>query len=74
MCGVTFAMVSSSPEVVQKMNCYDAALNATRAAVKEGMLPGDDVAPLKASLVLWLAGNNLARREDCPDGQLRPDL
>ncbi|TFY64620.1 hypothetical protein EVJ58_g2501 [Rhodofomes roseus] len=59
MCGVTFTMVSSSPKVGKKMNCYNAALNATRAAVEEDLLPGDDVAPLKACLaqraLLYLA-------------------
>ncbi|KIM91787.1 hypothetical protein PILCRDRAFT_811057 [Piloderma croceum F 1598] len=43
---------SSEVEVGEKKDRYDDALNATRAAVEEGILPGGGVALLKASLVL----------------------
>ena len=41
---------SSEVEVAEKKDRYDDALNATRAAVEEGILPGGGVALLKASL------------------------
>ncbi|TDL15870.1 hypothetical protein BD410DRAFT_808577 [Rickenella mellea] len=43
---------SSEVEVGEKKDGYDDALNATRAAVEEGILPRGDVALLKASLAL----------------------
>lgn len=43
---------SSEVEVGEKKDRYDDALNATRAAVEEGIPPGGGVALLKASLVL----------------------
>ncbi|KAI0065068.1 chaperonin GroL [Artomyces pyxidatus] len=43
---------SSEVEVGEKKDRYDDALNATRAAVEEGILPGGGVALLKASLTL----------------------
>ena len=43
---------SSEVEVSEKKDRYDDALNATRAAVEEGLLPGGGVALLKASLTL----------------------
>ncbi|KAH9940623.1 chaperonin GroL [Amylocystis lapponica] len=43
---------SSEVEVGEKKDRYDDALNATRAAVEEGILPGGGVALLKASLAL----------------------
>jgi chaperonin GroEL len=43
---------SSEVEVGEKKDRYDDALNATRAAVEEGILPGGGVALLKASLSL----------------------
>jgi len=43
---------SSEVEVSEKKDRYDDALNATRAAVEEGILPGGGVALLKASLTL----------------------
>jgi len=43
---------SSEVEVAEKKDRYDDALNATRAAVEEGILPGGGVALLKASLAL----------------------
>jgi chaperonin GroEL len=43
---------SSEVEVGEKKDRYNDALNATRAAVEEGILPGGGVALLKASLVL----------------------
>ena len=43
---------SSEVEVSEKKDRYDDALNATRAAVEEGILPGGGVALLKASLQL----------------------
>ncbi|CEL61194.1 Heat shock protein 60, mitochondrial OS=Paracoccidioides brasiliensis (strain ATCC MYA-826 / Pb01) GN=HSP60 PE=1 SV=1 [Rhizoctonia solani AG-1 IB] len=43
---------SSEVEVGEKKDRYDDALNATRAAVEEGIVPGGGVALLKASLSL----------------------
>ncbi|KAG8909173.1 chaperonin, partial [Tulasnella sp. 408] len=43
---------ASEVEVGEKKDRYDDALNATRAAVEEGILPGGGVALLKASLSL----------------------
>lgn len=43
---------SSEVEVGEKKDRYDDALNATRAAVEEGILPGGGIALLKASLSL----------------------
>jgi chaperonin GroEL len=43
---------SSEVEVGEKKDRYNDALNATRAAVDEGILPGGGVTLLKASLVL----------------------
>lgn len=43
---------SSEVEVGEKKDRYDDALNATRAAVEEGIVPGGGTALLKASLVL----------------------
>ncbi|CAE6461346.1 unnamed protein product, partial [Rhizoctonia solani] len=43
---------SSEVEVGEKKDRYDDALNATRAAVEEGIVPGGGVALLKASLAL----------------------
>ena len=43
---------SSEVEVGEKKDRFDDALNATRAAVEEGIVPGGGVALLKASLAL----------------------
>ncbi|KAJ7714572.1 chaperonin Cpn60/TCP-1 family [Mycena maculata] len=43
---------ASEVEVGEKKDRYDDALNATRAAVEEGILPGGGIALLKASLQL----------------------
>ena len=43
---------ASEVEVGEKKDRYDDALNATRAAVEEGILPGGGTALLKASLML----------------------
>jgi chaperonin GroEL len=43
---------SSEVEVGEKKDRFDDALNATRAAVEEGILPGGGTALLKATLVL----------------------
>lgn len=43
---------SSEVEVGEKKDRYDDALNATRAAVEEGILPGGGTALLKASRIL----------------------
>ncbi|GAA6009016.1 hypothetical protein JCM11491_005712 [Sporobolomyces phaffii] len=43
---------SSEVEVGEKKDRYDDALNATRAAVEEGIVPGGGTALLKASLIL----------------------
>ncbi|MDB5480673.1 MAG: groL [Caulobacteraceae bacterium] len=50
---------STEVEVKEKKDRVDDALNATRAAVEEGIVPGGGVALLKASLVLaGLKGDN----------------
>ncbi len=50
---------STEVEVKEKKDRVDDALNATRAAVEEGIVPGGGVALLKASLVLnGLTGDN----------------
>ena len=43
---------ASEVEVGEKKDRYDDALNATRAAVEEGILPGGGIALLKASIAL----------------------
>ena len=43
---------SSEVEVGEKKDRFEDALNATRAAVEEGIVPGGGIALLKASLVL----------------------
>jgi chaperonin GroEL len=43
---------SSQVEVGEKQDRYEDELNATCAAVERGILPGDGVALLKASLML----------------------
>ncbi|KAG6370242.1 TCP-1/cpn60 chaperonin family-domain-containing protein [Boletus reticuloceps] len=48
---------SSEVEVREKKDRYDDSLNATRAAVKEGILPGGGVALLKALLALVTTSN-----------------
>ncbi|KAF8551068.1 chaperonin Cpn60/TCP-1 [Imleria badia] len=48
---------SSEVEVGEKKDRYDDALNATHAAVKEGILPGGGVTLLKTSLALAITGN-----------------
>jgi chaperonin GroEL len=68
---------SSEVEVGEKKDRYEDALNATRAAVEEGIVPGGGVALLKVSctglyplqqLILWYVGVGYSRR--CQDGQL----
>jgi chaperonin GroEL len=55
---------SSEVEVGEKKDRYDDALNATRAAVEEGIVPGGGTALLKASLVLdQVAHDNLFDRK-----------
>ncbi|MDB5429309.1 MAG: groEL [Caulobacter sp.] len=50
---------STEVEVKEKKDRVDDALNATRAAVEEGIVPGGGVALLKASLVLeGMVGDN----------------
>jgi chaperonin GroEL len=50
---------STEVEVKEKKDRVDDALNATRAAVEEGIVPGGGVALLKASLVLeGMTGDN----------------
>jgi chaperonin GroEL len=50
---------STEVEVKEKKDRVDDALNATRAAVEEGIVPGGGVALLKASLILaGLKGDN----------------
>jgi len=55
---------SSEVEVGEKKDRYDDALNATRAAVEEGIVPGGGTALLKASLILdEVAHDNLFDRK-----------
>jgi chaperonin GroEL len=51
---------SSEVEVGEKKDRYDDALNATRAAVQEGILPGGGTALIKASRVLDAVKENAA--------------
>uniref|UniRef100_A0A8H8CFM5 Uncharacterized protein n=1 Tax=Psilocybe cubensis TaxID=181762 RepID=A0A8H8CFM5_PSICU len=53
---------ASKVEVGKKKDRYNDALNATRAAVEEGILPGGGVALLKVSLQLATASALAARR------------
>jgi chaperonin GroEL len=65
---------SSEVEVGEKKDRYDDALNATRAAVEEGILPGGGVALLKASLALT-SGNpasSLSNLPTAPDALVVP--
>ncbi|OBZ72799.1 Heat shock protein 60, mitochondrial [Grifola frondosa] len=55
---------SSEVEVSEKKDRYDDALNATRAAVEEGILPGGGIALLKASLAL--TSNNPGGQNSLP--------
>ncbi|KAI9069633.1 chaperonin Cpn60/TCP-1, partial [Trametes sanguinea] len=66
---------SSEVEVGEKKDRYDDALNATRAAVEEGILPGGGVALLKASLALTStsqAGQAAAQPATSPDAKPIP--
>jgi len=55
---------SSEVEVGEKKDRYDDALNATRAAVEEGIVPGGGTALLKASQILGdVAHDNLFDRK-----------
>jgi chaperonin GroEL len=45
-------------EVKERKDRVDDALNATRAAVEEGIVPGGGVALLKASLAITVKGDN----------------
>jgi chaperonin GroEL len=49
---------STEVEVKEKKDRVDDALNATRAAVEEGIVPGGGTALLRASIVLDLKGEN----------------
>ena len=49
---------STEIEVKEKKDRIDDALNATRAAVQEGIVPGGGTALLRASIVLDLKGAN----------------
>ncbi|KAJ6563588.1 chaperonin GroEL [Mycena vulgaris] len=57
---------SSEVEVGEKKDRYDDALNATRAAVEEGILPGGGVALLKASLMLATSSPGAASSTSSP--------
>ncbi|KAI0051272.1 chaperonin GroL [Auriscalpium vulgare] len=57
---------SSEVEVGEKKDRYDDALNATRAAVEEGILPGGGVALLKASLALSSAAPGTQASSSAP--------
>ncbi|WP_439626985.1 chaperonin GroEL [Shinella sp.] len=49
---------STEVEVKEKKDRIDDALNATRAAVEEGIVPGGGTALLRASIVLEIKGEN----------------
>ncbi|KAJ7621819.1 chaperonin Cpn60/TCP-1 family [Mycena rosella] len=57
---------ASEVEVGEKKDRYDDALNATRAAVAEGILPGGGVALLKASLLLATSSPGAASSTSSP--------
>lgn len=65
---------SSEVEVGEKKDRYEDALNATRAAVEEGILPGGGVALLKASLLLATTspGSGSASAPVSPDAKAIP--
>jgi chaperonin GroEL len=65
---------SSEVEVGEKKDRYDDALNATRAAVEEGILPGGGIALLKASLTLGTnsPGSASTSSPTAPDAQPVP--
>jgi len=63
---------SSEVEVGEKKDRYDDALNATRAAVEEGILPGGGVALLKAALSLASNTPGTSNIPTSPDAKLVP--
>ncbi|EMD31541.1 hypothetical protein CERSUDRAFT_144847 [Gelatoporia subvermispora B] len=63
---------SSEVEVGEKKDRYDDALNATRAAVEEGILPGGGTALLKASLALAVNTPGAASQPTSPDAKPIP--
>ncbi|KAF4608499.1 chaperonin [Pleurotus pulmonarius] len=65
---------ASEVEVGEKKDRYDDALNATRAAVEEGILPGGGVALLKASLMLATnsPGSNSTSSPTSPNAEVIP--
>ncbi|KAI6127027.1 chaperonin GroL [Pisolithus sp. B1] len=63
---------SSEVEVGEKKDRYDDALNATRAAVEEGILPGGGVALLKASLALTTNSPGSTAPPARPDAKVVP--
>jgi chaperonin GroEL len=71
---------SSEVEVGEKKDWYNDALNATRTAVEEGILPGGSAALLKASLALFTNSpgtSNLSTNSDAkpiPTANIDQDL
>ena len=65
---------ASEVEVGEKKDRYDDALNATRAAVEEGILPGGGVALLKASLALISSAPGAANSSSNPTTPINPDV
>jgi chaperonin GroEL len=65
---------SSEVEVGEKKDRYDDALNATRAAVEEGILPGGGVALLKASLALTSSTPGAANTSLSSNTPANPDV
>ena len=61
-------------EVSEKKDRYDDALNATRAAVKEGILPGGGVALLKASLALTSSAPSATNSSLTSNTATNPDV
>jgi len=65
---------SSKVEVGEKKDRYDDALNATRAAIEDSILPGGGVALLKASLVLTSSAPGAANSSSTPTTPTNPDV
>jgi len=65
---------SSEVEVGEKKDRYDDALNATRAAVEEGILPGGGVALLKASLALTSSTPGAVNSSSSSNTPVNPDV
>ncbi len=65
---------SSEVEVGERKDRYDDALNAMRAAVEDGILPGGGVALRKASLALTSSAPGAANSSSTPTTPTNPDV